>query len=256
VHPDAAVRDYYNMAKWTGITIAGLGVSTPVTGNATWEDLGGTPTYVTNGTIPSAGGTSSSRAWFTIARRGVTLLPVRLVSFTAQQVDGQVQLKWQSSWEENTSHFVVEKSADGKTFSQVLTKKAQNSSTSLVSYSAVDHSPLAGTAYYRLKMVDLDETFEYSKMVTVRAEGSALQIRAYPNPSKGNTISIMAENGSNPVLKSVSDMFGKQVSFQASSAAGDDIQVRFTQSLPAGFYVATLAASHNGELVKVKFIVQ
>jgi hypothetical protein len=195
-----------------------------------------------------------SSAWFTIARRDQSPLPVRLVSFSAQYVDGQVQLKWQSSSEENTSHFEVEKSADGKTFSQVLTKKAQGNSSSLVSYQAIDNSPLSGTSYYRLKMIDRDGTFEYSKMVAVSAE-SDLLVRAYPNPCQGNSIHFVAINGSKLVLKSVSDLFGKQVGYQAANVT-EGLQVRFAQPLPAGFYVATLMGSDNGQLVKVKFVVQ
>jgi hypothetical protein len=70
MHPSASIRDFYRIDKWMGLTIAGLTVSS--SGNAAWNDAGGAPSYVTNGTIPSAAGTSSSQAWFTIARRGST----------------------------------------------------------------------------------------------------------------------------------------------------------------------------------------
>jgi hypothetical protein len=103
-------------------------------------------------------------------------------------------------------------------------------------------------------MVDLDGTFEYSKMVAVSAE-SELLVRAYPNPSKGNSVHLIAGNGSKLVLKSVSDLFGKQVGYQAAHAP-EGLQVNFAQPLPAGFYVATLAGNDNGQLVKVKFVVQ
>jgi hypothetical protein len=199
-------------------------------------------------------GSLSNNEFFTIASRGVAPLPVKLVSFSAQYVDGQVQLKWQSAEEKNTSHFEIEKSADGKLFSALLTKKAQGNSAALVSYNALDNSPLNGTSYYRLKMVDLDGTFEYSKMVAVSAE-SELLVRAYPNPCQGNNIHFVAGNGSKLVLKSVSDLFGKQMGYRAANAP-EGLQVSFPQSLPAGFYVATLAGVDNGQLVKVKFIVQ
>jgi hypothetical protein len=233
---------------------------------ATWKDLNASSpkqavnavlnpaTGVTNYLVTAHGSTSNSGIWFTFGRRDQTPLPVRLVSFTGQYLDGQVQLKWQSSSEENTSHFEVERSADGKNFSPVLTKKAQGHSASLVSYNAIDHSPLGGTSYYRLKMVDLDGTFEYAKLVSVSSEGG-LAVRVYPNPSTGHAVSIIAGNGSQLVLKSVSDLFGKQVSYQQRNA-GENLQVNFAQPLPAGFYVATLAGSDNGELVKVKFVVQ
>jgi hypothetical protein len=257
--------------KWYGLTIAGLSTSNSNPPSATWFDLNSKPVaaaYVSNPvniTINaetgvydfwvSAGGASNSNNWITFGRRGVTPMPVHLVSFTGQQLNGQVQLKWQSSAEENTSHFEVEKSADGKNFSQLLTRKAQGNSASLVSYNAIDNNPLSGTSYYRLKMVDLDGTFEYSKLVAVSAEGT-LQVRAYPNPSKGSGVNIIAGDGSKLVLKAVSDLFGKQVGYRADSSSAEGLQVNFTQPLPAGFYVATLASSDNGQLVKVKFVVQ
>ncbi len=254
MHPDPAIvqSNYYRVDKWQGLTIAGMSTNDK---NATWKDINGSPTYpgANGGTISTSSAMGSS-AWFTIARRDQTPLPVRLVSFTGQQLDGQVQLKWQSSSEENTSHFEVEKSADGQNFSLVLTKKAQGNSTSLVSYNAIDSNPLAGTSYYRLKMVDLDGTFEYSKLVSVNSEGTVL-VRVYPNPSQGNGVSFTAGNGSKLVLKSVSDLFGKTVGYQQRNAA-EGLQVSFAQPLPAGFYVATLLSSDNGALVKVKFVVQ
>ncbi len=257
-HPDPAIANYYRLDRPTGLTVGTVQVSN--SGNASWDSRV-TSVSVVDNPAPTpdsynvvSGGLSNARVWITLARVGNTSLPVRLVSFTGQQLEGQVQLKWQSSSEENTSHFEVERSADGKNFSQLLTKKAQGNSTTLVSYNAIDNSPLGGTSYYRLKMVDLDGTFEYSKLVAVSAAGT-LQVQAYPNPSKGNGINLVAGNGSKLVLKSVSDLFGKQVSYQQRNA-GENLQVNFAQPLPAGFYVATLAGSDNGELVKVKFVVQ
>jgi len=254
-HPLQLVRDYYHVAKWTGFTIAGLSVSS--SGNASWSDMGGVPNGPATATIPSAAGTSSSAAWFTIGRRGHTGLPVRLVSFTAQQLNGQVQLKWQSSSEENTSHFEVERSADGRNFTKILIKAAQGNSTSLVSYSVIDNNPLGGTSYYRLNMVDLDGTSEHSNMVTVRTEGDQVQVRAYPNPSKGSSVHLAAEDGQQLVLMHVTDLFGKQLGYQVSNVSADGVCVTFSQPLPAGFYLATLApADEKSHTVKVKFVVQ
>ncbi len=103
-------------------------------------------------------------------------LPVHLISFTARLQQQNVQLGWQSSAEENTSHFEVERSADGKDFTVLATVNAQGNSSSVISYSASDMSPLPGTSYYRLKMVDLDQTFSFSKTVAVSAASAGLQV--------------------------------------------------------------------------------
>jgi hypothetical protein len=178
------------------------------------------------------------------------------MSFSAQRIDGQVKLKWQSAEEKNTSHFEVERSADGKQFTQLLTKNAQGNSASLVSYNVIDNSPLSGTSYYRLKMVDLDGTFEHSKMVSVSTEVGVL-VRAYPNPANGREVRFLAPNGDKLVLQSVTDAFGKAVGFEAAPVYGEGLYVNFYGSLPAGFYVATLVTDDDKrERVRVKFVVQ
>ncbi len=250
-NPNPAVpANYYRIDKWRGITVSGLHDSNG------WFDLNGTPNAPPNTTVKTESATNANTAWFTIGRRDATPLPVTLVSFSAQQLDNQVQLKWQSASEENTSHFDVERSADGQQFVPLLTRKAQGNSAALVSYNALDNSPLGGTSYYRLKMVDLDGTFAYSSMVSVNAEGTVL-VRPYPNPSNGREVQFLALNGDKLVLQSVMDAFGKPVGYEASPVYGQGLYVNFYGALPAGFYVATLVTDDDKrERVRVKFVVQ
>jgi hypothetical protein len=225
--------------------------------NGGWTDLNINRQVVIDpvAKIIQSAGSLNQVEYFTIASRGVSPLPVRLVSFTAQQLDGQVQLKWQSTSEENTSHFDVERSADGKNFSLLLTKKAQGNSATLVSYNALDNSPLGGTSYYRLRMVDLDGTFEYSNLVSVSSE-STVQVRAFPNPSNGRYVQFLALNGDKLVLQSVMDAFGRPVAYEASPVYGQGLYVNFYGALPAGFYVATLVTDDDKrERVRIKFVV-
>jgi|GEM_PF-1809577 len=223
-----------------------------------WFDLNlGGPSVVdpVAKTIRSNGSLAQTE-YFTIGTRGQAPLPVKLVSFSAQQLDGQVKLKWQSAEEKNTAHFEVERSADGKNFSPLLTRKAQGNSAALVSYNAIDNNPLVGTSYYRLKMVDLDGTFEHSRMVSVSTEGGVL-VRAYPNPANGREVRFLAPNGDKLVLQSVTDAFGKAVEHETTDVYAEGLYVSFYGSLPAGFYVATLVTDDDRrERVRVKFVVQ
>jgi hypothetical protein len=243
--PDPSL-DYYTLGRIGGLAVAGFK-------NNKWESMG-TTLNGTNKTITAEGAFNIVQI-FTIGRNNAPL-PVRLVSFLAQQLDEQVQLKWQSAEEKNTSHFEIERSADGRNFSALLTKKAQGNSAALVSYNAVDNSPLNGTSYYRLKMVDLDGTFEYSNMVSVSSEGT-VRVRAYPNPSNGREVQFQALNGDRLVLQTVMDAFGKAVGFEVAPVYGEGLYVNFYGSLPAGFYVATLVTDDDKrERVRVKFVVQ
>jgi hypothetical protein len=99
LHPNSTIAEsnYYRVDKWAGMTIAGMGVNN---NNIAWKDLAGSPTFPgPGGGTVSTTSAMNNNAWFTIARRDQSPLPVRLVSFSAKQIDGQVQLKWQSAEE-------------------------------------------------------------------------------------------------------------------------------------------------------------
>lgn len=104
-----------------------------------------------------------------IATSATTLgvLPVKLISWEAIAGKDKVQLQWKTSMEENASHFVIERSADGTNFTPLHTVDAKGNSQVEVSYSKDDEHPLTGRSYYRLKMVDVDGKTEYSVVRTV-----------------------------------------------------------------------------------------
>lgn len=92
------------------------------------------------------------------------VLPISLISFYATKKDDfSVALDWASVSETNSKHYEIERSTDGKNFSQVGVVDAAGESHEVLNYSFIDRSTESlGIYYYRLKMVDRDETFEYS----------------------------------------------------------------------------------------------
>ena len=77
--------------------------------------------------------------------------------------------------------FIIERSADGLTFSGIGTVTANNRAGDN-SYSFSDGTPLNKISYYRLKMIDRDGSFTYSRVVKiVRETKSWLAIS--PNPA-------------------------------------------------------------------------
>src|SRR5690606_31828449 len=91
-------------------------------------------------------------------------IPVELTSFAAN-VDGRnVELTWKTATETNTSNFIIErKESDG--WMNAGSVNAAGNSTQINEYSFVDKNLNAGKYSYRLKMVDLDGTFEYSSEI-------------------------------------------------------------------------------------------
>jgi hypothetical protein len=148
------------------------------------------------------GGVTSTRMVLTIYGNEplITPLPVELVYFTATVQGGSVSLYWLTASEDNNSHFEVERSADGETFVSLGRVEGNGTSSRSIKYSYGDDNPLAGTSYYRLKQVDFNGEFAYSKVVAVSAKGISpeLQLQVYPNPfvSEINIKVTAQENGS------------------------------------------------------------
>ena len=113
-------------------------------------------------------------------------LPVELLSFKGEKTSQDNHLlSWQTSSEEKSAYFLVEHSIDGRSF-ETLDKVAANGNTSIVSdYQFLHTYPSRPDNYYRLKMVDLDESFAYSNVVYLGSTKAQTGISIFPNPGKG-----------------------------------------------------------------------
>lgn len=118
-------------------------------------------------------------------------LPIELVSFGGECAGQDVRLDWMTATEQNTSHFVVERSADSQNFTSVgLVSAAGNSQTTQV-YSWLDTDP-AELSYYRLRSVDLDGSEGLSDVVAVSCGTDDRGVRIFPNPVlSGRMITII-----------------------------------------------------------------
>lgn len=114
-------------------------------------------------------------------------LPVVLSAFTAKKNGSQALLNWTTDVEENVSHFVVEKSLNGREFSEAGVLFTEGNSTLRREYSFKDDlkAITGGLVYYRLRIVDLDGKYDYSatRIIKMDADNAgAKSITVYPNP--------------------------------------------------------------------------
>ncbi len=100
-------------------------------------------------------------------------LPVQLISFKAKRLNFVVETEWITASEKNNSHFLIERSIDGKKFESIGRVKGAGNSTVMNQYRFTDDKPLNGTSYYRLKQFDFDGKFTYSKIEKVDFEGNS-----------------------------------------------------------------------------------
>lgn len=109
-------------------------------------------------------------------------LPVVLTSFNAECKQEGAHLVWSTAMEQNSHVFIVEKSKDGFSWNEVGVIDAKGTAAN---YKFNDKE--AGTAYYRLKQVDVDGTFTYSKIIRSDCEIKKITVMLYPNPASEYT---------------------------------------------------------------------
>jgi fibronectin-binding autotransporter adhesin len=182
---------------------------------------------------------------------GSAPLPVELVQFTAVRQGSAVRAAWATASEKNSAYFVVQRSADGRTFADVQRVQAQGSSVVRHEYAALDATPLAGLSYYRLRQVDQDGQQAYSPLVTVRFEGATAtpSLVAYPNPAPAQGFQLLATSlgaGGGTVL--VYDNVGHLVLSQAVAPGTTEASIRPTRPLASGMYFATWQAADGSKL--------
>lgn len=117
-------------------------------------------------------------------------LPVTLISFTAKAKEKDNELNWKTSSEVNFSHFEIHRSVNAVAFAKIGEQLPSES----YNYRFLDSSAPTGSAYYRLKMIDRDGTFSFSKIIAVEHSAEkAIVGNFYPNPTTGKvTIEINA----------------------------------------------------------------
>ncbi len=95
------------------------------------------------------------------------ILPVTLLDFSGRNNAGKVQLQWRTTSEVNSSHYIVQRSADGRRFESIGRIESNNNGNLQNNYSLLDNSPVRGINYYRLAMTDRDNSVTYSRTISV-----------------------------------------------------------------------------------------
>lgn len=230
----SAILDYtaLRIARWDGSEWADHGFS-----NFTGNNAAGTVTTaspVTNFSPFSFGSTLGGGA-----------LPVEMTRFTAQVVPEGVQLDWETAIEINNDHYQVERSQDGRSFETIGKVAGMGNTTEQQQYQFIDAAVPAGLVYYRLKQMDFDGGFEYSKTVGVYIKATdepAITWSMYPNPAEGEIEIIGGEIGQTVGLELV-DQHGRSLSLQPL-VFGEKNKINVS-TLQPGMYVVRIIRPDN-----------
>lgn len=173
-------------------------------------------------------------------------LPVQILSFTAECSGNEAVLKWITASEENNSHFVIEKSANGKEFFSIATVKGAGTSNKLKKYQFSDTNPFNGISYYRLKQTDFNDKSEYFDLVALRNCSGNGGLSVYPNPVHDQLkVDLKNVSEGNECKLIIHDATGKIVySKKFVSDAESTISVN-TEHFCKGVYYITVINSEN-----------
>ncbi|ALI97715.1 hypothetical protein DC20_00295 [Rufibacter tibetensis] len=180
-----------------------------------------------------------------------TVLPVTWLHVKAERKNQQVQVLWATATEINNDRFEVECSKDGKNFLKVGEVAGAGNSIITKEYQFQHVSPETATAYYRVKQIDFDGKYEYSKVVAVKAGKEALaQVALYPNPSQDflHLLNITIEPST---MIEILDAKGKRIN-QIKPVLTGEATVVPVQHLSSGTYI--LRIQKAGTILQQRFV--
>lgn len=172
-------------------------------------------------------------------------LPVLLNSFTAKKVSNQVILTWNTDMERDFSHFVVQKSLNGKDYTDAGILFTDGNSTVRREYSFKDDlkNITSGLVYYRLKMVDLNGKYEQSdvRIIKVNEDNAARSITVYPNPVVSDLRITMASGWQDKAVHiQVIDVNGQSIAQFDNPRVGQTESINVNKLKP-GLYIVKVS---------------
>jgi photosystem II stability/assembly factor-like uncharacterized protein len=184
------------------------------------------------------------------------VVPVELLSFTANLTNKKILLAWQTATEVNNLGFEVERRSDDEIWNNLGFVEGHGNSTLPNSYSFTDNNPIGeSTFHYRLKQIDLDGKYEYSDEIEVEIiPNEYVLYQNYPNPFNPTTkISYQISNESKVII-TIYDILGKEVATlvnESKKPGRYEVELN-ANNLASGTYICTLVA---GDFVESKKMV-
>ncbi|GJM36511.1 MAG: hypothetical protein DHS20C18_55120 [Saprospiraceae bacterium] len=183
----------------------------------------------------------------------VMILPVELMYFDAAIRQQFVTVNWATAKEENNNYFSLERSIDGRDFEEISRLQGAGNANTINNYQFVDKNPKPGTNYYRLKQVDFDGQFEYSRVVSVDFKNETLNImHLAPNPLNDFLEITMTQELAEGAQFYIFDLNGKMV-YQDSWPVNHLKQKIYLNNLPSGIYQLKMITGNdiiNQQIVK------
>ncbi len=188
-------------------------------------------------------------------------LPIKLSAFNAvlNNTSKRVDLSWTSDFENNVSHFIIERSTDGVNYSDAGMVFAFGNTTTKSNYAFPDNisSIQSSVVYYRLRSVDVDGKTQFSEVRIIRISKQAdntITIVTYPNPVSNEVrITVPANWQNKKVLYEVFSVNG-QTAKRLETANSNQTETLNMSNLNSGLYIVKVTC--EGKTSQQKIIKQ
>ncbi len=186
-----------------------------------------------------------------IAGSPLTPLPVTLLYFKIQDVSTSgIDLRWATATEKNFEYFQIERAGSDLNFEAIGEVNSAGGMNVTTSYTYLDNTPLKDKNYYRLKIVDLDGSYEYSGVIVAESiRGTRADISVYPTIIDNSfTVELNGEFAI-PVKMTLVDAAGNTI-YQANLETATST-VDVPANMKTGTYLVRLFTSEGQKAVRV-----
>ncbi len=193
---------------------------------------------------------AAGNIFFDISNQNFTIdeaVPVELITFVADVIDGGVALNWITASELNNSGFYIERSRDNENFTSLSYLEGKGTTTEFTKYYYNDYSVESGVYFYRIKQVDFDGSFNYlnSIRVDVGLPRAFFLSQNHPNPFNPSTSITFSSPVDAKVRIELFNTLGERIDLivdQDYKAGIHDVTYN-AQNLSSGIYYYTMTAA-------------
>ena len=195
-----------------------------------------------SGAVVSNAGERLNSLWFKqFSLAPPQILPVKLNNFTALYDKKNVTLNWSTAMETNFSHYVVERSIDGKHYSEIALVFANGNTNKTSDYQFKDLNVMAANniVYYRIRFVEASKESYYSKVQIIRLSKGleTIELNTFPNPVLDVLkVTLPYTWQSKTVVLEIFNASGIKLKTEEFKSAGQTEMIQFSQ-FSKGFYI-------------------
>lgn len=182
-------------------------------------------------------------------------LPIELMYFKGEVVNGATELTWATASEQNNSHFTIERSSDNQNWDIVTTVDGAGTSNTIIKYETTDYTPVNGIVYYRLRQDDYNGDYTYSNTIAIKNTNvNKLEIMGMYVENNTLRVSFNGEAQTNVEIQIVS-LLGSVQSVQTvnpSQFNGNQVELDIS-NLKGGVYNITVKSGNDvtsGKFIK------